>query len=240
MLFNLPDAPDELELVDSWFISRGFDRIAGVDEAGRGALAGPVCAAAVILGNEEIDGLDDSKRLRAPRREELFEEIWSKADGVGVAMVGSGEIDRTDILKSTMEAMRLAVSMLPNEPDLVLVDGNRLPAWSRPAVAIIKGDRRSRSIMAASIVAKVTRDAYMRHAGKRFPEWGFEKHKGYGARAHLEAIAEHGIAHIHRRSFAPCREIPGACRENERSQMNLLHDGTLPVKIDRREMDGGA
>lgn len=217
VLFDAGEPEILEEPLDSWYLSQGFFKIAGVDEAGRGALAGPVSAAAVILGDTPISGLDDSKRLTPVRREELYEEILTHAAGVGVALVGSGEIDRINILQAALEAMRLAVEMLPGSPDIILVDGNQLPAWNRPSVAVVRGDRKSLSIMAASIVAKVTRDRYMIRVAGEFDGWGFEKHKGYGAKAHLEAIDRQGLAPIHRLSFSPCKEIAEVLQHEDKT-----------------------
>ncbi len=203
-LFGVPDGIEPDEPVDPWYIERGFRLIAGVDEAGRGALAGPVCAAAVILGDARIDGLNDSKKLKPDVRVRLTEEIWMKARGVGVAMVGPAMIDSINILRAAMEAMRLAVRMLPISPEIVLVDGNQLPSGIDNGVAIVKGDTKSQAIMAAGIIAKVTRDAYMIRAARQFPDFMFEVHKGYAVRAHFNALEKHGPTDIHRLSFEPC------------------------------------
>jgi ribonuclease HII len=220
LLFKIPQAGAGLEPVDGWYRSRGYGLIAGVDEAGRGALAGPVSASAVILGDCEISGLADSKVLTPEVRERLSDEIWRKAVAVGVAMVSQEEIDRSNILKAALEAMRLAVASLTVRPELVLVDGNQLPRLETDCVALVKGDSRSQSIMAASIVAKVTRDRYMRLAAKEYPLWGFERHKGYACRSHIEALQKHGLALIHRRTFNPCKQMIGK-----------LHDGAGEVTI---------
>lgn len=211
MMRNLPfeDEPsipiEELPL-DSWYIGRGFCAIAGVDEAGRGALAGPVCAASVILGDEKIYGLNDSKLLSSANRDILYDEIVSKARCYGVGMAGPGRIDEVNILMASMDAMRNAVRMMSEIPDIVLVDGNMVPAGVDNAVAIVKGDRKSASIMAASIIAKVTRDRYMLLMDKSYPGFGFAQHKGYSVKAHVDAIEKLGVTPIHRMSFAPCRK----------------------------------
>jgi len=207
--FNVPEPLEPDQPADPWFMSCGYKTIAGVDEVGRGALAGPVCAAAVILGPDRIDGLNDSKLLAPDVREQLFAEIWTKARSVGVGFLSPEWIDELNILRASLDAMRLALEMLSLPPDLVLVDGNQLPACASPAVALVGGDRRSESIMAASIVAKVSRDEYMRRAALQYPGYGFEDHKGYGAPAHHRALIELGLSPIHRKSYAPCREIDG-------------------------------
>jgi len=229
-LFELPDDSPAVEPLDGWYVGRGFRSIAGVDEAGRGALAGPVCAAAVILGDESIEGLDDSKKLAPEVREALYDEIWGKARGVGVGMVGPAMIDGSNILRAALEAMRLAVWMLPEAPDLILVDGDRVPAGLEQAVAVVKGDTRLRCVMAASIVAKVTRDRYMRRAGREFPEFGFEGHKGYAVRAHFEALERHGLTPIHRRTFAPCAEAAGGLPDAGRA-------GTIALRAARERSE---
>ena len=178
-------------------------RIAGIDEAGRGPLAGPVVAAAVVLDPQTMPaGLRDSKTLTEKRREALADALMEcAAVGVGVAEVE--EIDRINILQATLAAMARAEAALPFRPDACLVDGNARPPLKAPAHLVVKGDAKSFSIAAASIVAKVTRDRIMRDLAKAFPEYGWEKNKGYGAKAHLEAIATHGPAPHHRRSFKP-------------------------------------
>ncbi len=203
--FRLKAASEEA--LDEWYLKNGYRAIAGVDEAGRGALAGPVSAAAVVLGEHKIEGLDDSKKLTPERRSELYAEIWRNARCVGVALVGPARIDETNILASTMEAMKLAVRMLPSWPDIILIDGNQVPNGLDDAVAVIKGDTKSKSIMAASIIAKVTRDRYMEIVSGEFPFYGFERHKGYAVKDHYTALEEHGVTSIHRISFAPCRDM---------------------------------
>jgi len=176
--------------------------VAGVDEAGRGPLAGPVVAAAVILDpNRRVKGLDDSNRLTPAQRERLFEQILERAPGLGIGIVDPQTIDRVNILEATRLAMYEALGQLTPRPDLVLIDALRLPALAVPQKPIIKGDRRSASIAAASIVAKVTRDRLMLEADARFPEYGFGRHKGYPTPEHLAAIEKHGPCAIHRRTF---------------------------------------
>ncbi len=181
--------------------------IAGVDEAGRGPLAGPVVAAAVILDDARpLAGLADSKRLSPARREQLFVLIGEHAvcQGVGVASVE--EIDRLNIFRATLLAMERALTALSVAPLRVLVDGTHTPRCACPAEAIVKGDGSVPAIMAASIVAKVTRDRLMDELARSFPAYGFERHRGYGTAEHLRALRTHGALACHRRSFAPVRE----------------------------------
>ena len=180
----------------------GLKQVAGVDEAGRGPLAGPVVAAAVILDpDRRVKGLDDSKRLTPAQRERLFEQILERAPGLGIGIVDPQTIDRVNILEATRLAMYEALGKLAPRPDLVLIDALRLPALTLRQKPLIKGDRRSASIAAASIVAKVTRDRLMLEADARFPEYGFARHKGYPTREHLAALEKHGPCPIHRRTF---------------------------------------
>lgn len=176
--------------------------VCGLDEAGRGPLAGPVAAGAVILPRDcEILFLNDSKKLSEKRREELFEEIKEKAVAYGVGVVGADRIDEINILQATYEAMRLAISSLGAEPEVLLNDAVTIPGIKLPQVPIIKGDGKSVSIAAASIMAKVTRDHMMEEYDKLFPEYEFAKHKGYGTAVHIAALRELGPCPIHRRSF---------------------------------------
>jgi ribonuclease HII len=178
--------------------------IAGVDEAGRGPLAGPVVAAAVILDDlVPIAGLNDSKKLSARRREQLFDEIRAKALCCSVAIASEEEIDRLNILQATLLAMRRAVLGLRLKPVKVLVDGNRLPALDVLAEAIVGGDAKVKAISAASILAKVTRDRWADEVHAQHPAYGFDRHKGYGTAVHLHALQALGPLPIHRRSFAP-------------------------------------
>lgn len=187
-------------------MSRGFDPVAGTDEVGRGPLCGPVVSAAVILDPANIpEGLHDSKKLSKKRREELFEAILATST-VAVASISAREIDRTDIRRASLESMRRAVAALAVRPAHVLVDGNALPpGLGVPATAIVKGDARSVSISAASIVAKVIRDRAMAEACLQYPGYGLSKHAGYGTPEHLEAIASLGPTPIHRMSFKPLK-----------------------------------
>lgn len=184
--------------------SQGFNSIAGIDEAGRGPLAGPVVAAAVIFPKEMIiEGVDDSKKLTAKRREECFEQISQKALDVAVGIVYHDVIDSINILQATLLAMHKALENLTRKPDFVLVDGPRFSHEVFPFQTIIHGDAKSFSIAAASIVAKVTRDRIMCEWDARYPEYGFARHKGYGTRQHLEAIRTYGCCEIHRKTFHP-------------------------------------
>lgn len=185
-----------------WHAPQGL--VAGVDEAGRGPLAGPVVAAAVILDElRPIAGLADSKKLTAARREALFDEIRAKALCCSIAEASVEEIDRLNILQATLLAMRRAVQGLRLKPTLVLVDGNRLPVLDVQAEAIVKGDDLVAAISAASILAKVHRDRWCVQVHEQFPQYGFAGHKGYGTAAHLEALRLHGACPLHRSSFAP-------------------------------------
>ena len=178
--------------------------VAGVDEAGRGPLAGPVVAAAVILDDRNpIAGLADSKKLTPVRREKLYEEICAKALCCSIAQASVAEIDQLNILQATLLAMRRAVMGLRLKPAMVLVDGNRLPTLDIPAEAIVKGDALVPAISAASILAKVHRDRWCAQIHGEFPQYGFAGHTGYGTAAHLAALREHGACIHHRRSFAP-------------------------------------
>lgn len=176
--------------------------VCGIDEAGRGPLAGPVVAGAVILPRDcEILYLNDSKKLSEKRREALFTEIMEKASSFAVGVVGADRIDEINILQATYEAMRQAISKLDAEPEVFLNDAVTIPGIAASQVPIIKGDSKSVSIAAASIMAKVTRDHMMEEYDKLFPEYGFAKHKGYGTAAHIKALKEIGPCPIHRRSF---------------------------------------
>lgn len=176
--------------------------IAGVDEAGRGPLAGPVFAAAVILDDDVvIEGINDSKKLSEKKREELFDEIIKKARAYSISSVDEKVIDEINILQATFLAMRTAVNELSEKPDTVLVDGDKSPGIEIEHKTVVKGDSKSMVIAAASILAKVSRDRYITKAAEKYPGYGFEKHKGYGTKAHYEAIEKYGICEIHRQSF---------------------------------------
>ena len=192
----------------------GVDRLAGVDEAGRGPLAGPVVASAVIFTRSfaeaeehgRLDGLTDSKKLSAARREHFFRILKSSPVEIGVGLADVAEIDDINILQATYLAMARAVAALPRLPQHVLVDGNPVKGLPCPSTAIVKGDSLSLSIAAASVVAKVTRDNLMRELDLLYPEYGFARHKGYGSAAHIQALLEHGPCPVHRRTFAPVRD----------------------------------
>lgn len=189
------------QIEQSWF-DRGIEVICGVDEAGRGPLAGPVCAAAVILPkNLEISGLNDSKKLSDKRRRELFPVIKEQAIAYGIAMVDHQQIDEINILQATYLAMKLAIERLAVKPDLALVDGNRSSDFGVPVETVVHGDSLSASIAAASVLAKVTRDDYMLQMAQEYPGYGFEIHKGYGTKAHYEALTNMGASPIHRMTF---------------------------------------
>lgn len=184
--------------------------IVGVDEVGRGPLAGDVVAAAAVLDrNDPIDGLADSKKLTAKRRELLSEQLHLRAKAVALGRASPEEIDELNILQASLLAMWRAVDALGVNPDLVLVDGRQLPRWNYRSIAVIKGDSRVQQIAAASIVAKVERDRYMCEQHQRWPMYGFDAHKGYPTAAHLSALKIHGVSPLHRRSFAPVRAIIG-------------------------------
>ncbi len=196
-------------LYESALYARGLCRIAGVDEAGRGPLAGPVAAGAVILPQGFCcPGLNDSKLLSAAKREKLYDRLTGDGAVVwAVATAGCGEIDRFNILRATHLAMRRAVEALDPQPEYCLIDGLPLRAFPFPHNTLVKGDRLSLSIAAASIIAKVTRDRLMAEIDREFPEFGFAKHQGYGTKAHLEALRIHGPCCHHRRSFQPVAQL---------------------------------
>ena len=193
--------------LDLWQIEQshresGRDAICGVDEAGRGPLAGPVCAAAVILPfGLQIDGLNDSKKLTDKKRRELFDIITDKAIAYSIALVDEKTIDEINILQATFRAMEHAVRGLDVQPDMVLIDGNRAPALELPMQTVVKGDSLSASIAAASILAKVTRDRILEEMDETYPQYGFAVHKGYGTKRHYEALQEYCPCKIHRMSF---------------------------------------
>ena len=193
--------------VDLWQIEHscfdeGFPCICGVDEAGRGPLAGPVCAAAVILPRDlEIPGLNDSKKLTDKKRRELYDVIVDQAESYGIAFASEQEIDELNILQATFLAMQRAVTQLSVRPDLALVDGNREPDLPMAVKTVVKGDSLSASIAAASILAKVTRDRLMEELDEKYPDYGFAVHKGYGTKRHYEALKEYGPSPIHRMTF---------------------------------------
>lgn len=192
----------DLFLYERQAASKGYKAVCGIDEAGRGPLAGPVCAAAVILPMGcEIPGLNDSKKLTERKRGQLFPVILEKALAYGIGWADEKEIDRHNILQATFLAMGRAVAALPLAPDWAMVDGNRMPPLPVPGETVVKGDGKSASIAAASILAKVSRDRLMCRLDEEYPQYGFAKHKGYGTKAHYEAIKQYGLTPVHRRSF---------------------------------------
>jgi ribonuclease HII len=197
----------ELSEYERLYKSQGFTFIAGIDEVGRGPLAGPVVAGAVILPDDfQILGIDDSKKLTETKREELYELIRKAAVSIGIGIIEANEIDKINIYEATKKAMYAAINELHISPDFLLVDAMKLTT-PIPSEAIIKGDSKSISIAAASIIAKVTRDRMMKELAKSFPEYGFEKNMGYGTKEHIEALQLYGATPHHRRSFAPVKEL---------------------------------
>ena len=197
---------------DERFLKQGFTSLAGVDEAGRGPLAGPVVASAVIVRDFLFSTpVDDSKKMTPRSRERAYEEIVGKCS-VGIGVVESGAIDRTNILEASLQAMTEAVSKLGVTPDCVLVDGPKTPKLPFRQFPIVDGDAKSFSIACASVVAKVTRDRMMDYYDEIYPQYGFKKHKGYGTREHMAALEKHGPCKIHRRTFEPIKSI---VRRNE-------------------------
>ncbi len=198
----------DFELETQLIKSKGLKYICGIDEAGRGPWAGPVVAAAVILNPDKIpNGLNDSKKLSEAKRNQLFEEIKQDAIDYNIAFIDSKIIDNINILQATFKAMLQAALSLKTKPQFLLIDGNRDPKIGIETQTIIKGDSKSFSIAAASILAKVARDKYMEEMDKEFPQYGFAKHKGYGVAAHHQAIIKHGPCPIHRMSFKPLKEL---------------------------------
>lgn len=192
--------------IDLWSVQNalaaGVSPVCGVDEAGRGPLAGPVCAAAVVLPQGiEIEGLNDSKKLSEKKREALYDRVIASAVSYGIAFASVEEIEQTDILSSALLAMNRAIAQLEPAPALALIDGNTTRSIAVNARSVIGGDGRCASIAAASILAKVTRDRLMREMAEEYPQYGFERHKGYGTKAHYAAIAQYGPCPIHRMSF---------------------------------------
>ena len=192
----------ELWNIENQLFAQGIKLVCGVDEAGRGPLAGPVCAAAVILPpNIDIPGLDDSKKLSDKKRRELFPIIKKKAIAYGIAFADHKEIDEINILQATYLAMERAISQLQVKPEFALIDGNRAKDFGLPVKTVVHGDSLSASIAAASILAKVTRDDFMEQIALQYPQYKFEVHKGYGTKAHYEALDQYGPCAIHRISF---------------------------------------
>ena len=188
--------------IENSLYSNGFKIICGVDEAGRGPLAGPVCAAAVILPKGlVIPGLTDSKKLTDKKRRELFPIIKEQAIAYGIGLASHEEIDEINILQATYLAMERALAQLTVKPDIAMIDGNRAKDFGLPVRTVVKGDSLSMNIAAASILAKVTRDDLMLEMAEKYPEYSFEVHKGYGTKAHYEALRQHGASAIHRKTF---------------------------------------
>lgn len=193
---------EELFATEIALHAEGYERVCGVDEAGRGPLAGPVCAAAVILPeNCELPGLDDSKKLSEKKREALYDEIIARATAYGIAFASVAEIEEKNILTAALLAMNRAIAQLEPAPALALIDGNTTRSIEVPARSIVGGDGKVACIAAASILAKVTRDRYMRKLSQLYPQYGFERHKGYGTRAHYAAVDAYGLCPEHRPSF---------------------------------------
>lgn len=192
----------EMTEIENGLYSKGFKLIAGVDEAGRGPLAGPVCAAAVILPQgARIGGVNDSKKLTEKKREALFDIICNTAVAYAIEFVSPTVIDEINIRQATSLAMHNAVQNLDRKADYIIIDGNDGIPFDTPYEYIIKGDARSQTIAAASILAKVSRDRLMRELDHEYPEYGFAKHKGYGTKAHMEAIQKYGVSEVHRKTF---------------------------------------
>jgi len=198
-----------LTMFEKSALKKGYKLVAGIDEVGRGPLAGPVVAAACILPNRLlIEGMDDSKKLTPEKREELFHVLTQNKKVIfGIGIVSPEEIDRINILQATIAAMLMAIANLPVCPDYLLVDGLALPHPDIPALKIINGDELSQSIAAASVLAKVTRDRIMVDYHEQWPEYGFDSHKGYGTSRHVDAIYQYGPCSIHRKSFEPVKSF---------------------------------
>lgn len=202
---------EQLRAFERDYTAKGNTAICGIDEAGRGPLAGPVVAAAVILPlDAEILFLNDSKKLSEARREALYDEICAKAVSYGIGTVSPARIDEINILQATYEAMREAIAKLNPAPDLCLNDAVKIPGVTLPQVPIVKGDAKSLSIAAASVLAKVTRDRFITSCDALYPEYGFAKNKGYGTAAHIAALKAHGATPLHRRSFIRNFELGGS------------------------------
>ena len=188
--------------IEDALAEKGIKVVCGVDEAGRGPLAGPVCAAAVILPSHlELPGLNDSKKLTDKKRRELYPIIKEQAIAYGIGFASEEEIDEINILQATFLAMQRAIDQLEGKAEFALIDGNREKDFGLPVMPVVKGDSRSASIAAASVLAKVARDDVMLAMAEEYPEYGFEIHKGYGTKAHYAALREHGASKIHRKTF---------------------------------------
>jgi ribonuclease HII len=196
-----------MDYFEKMYSRRGYHRIAGVDEVGRGPLAGPVVAAAVILPRDGLrEKLFDSKKIPWKKREHLYETILAEAQGIGIGIIGQEEIDHINILQATLKAMAFAIGNLPVPPDFILIDGLQGISLSIPQKPIRKGDQLCNSIAAASIVAKVTRDRMMLECHQKYPQYNFARHKGYGTKDHRRAIEKFGICELHRKTFRGVKE----------------------------------
>jgi ribonuclease HII len=196
-----------MDYFEKMYTRRGYHRVAGVDEVGRGPLAGPVIAAAVILPKDGIkEKLFDSKKISSKKRDRLYETILAEAEGVGIGIVGQEEIDRINILQATLRAMAFAIANLPLPPDFILIDGLQGISLPIPQKPIRKGDQLCNSIAAASIIAKVTRDRMMLECHQKYPQYNFARHKGYGTKEHRKAIEKFGICELHRKTFRGVKE----------------------------------
>lgn len=199
---------ENMKEIENSLYEKGYNFIAGIDEAGRGPLAGPVCAAAVILPKAAvIEGINDSKKLSEKKREVLFDEIIKTAVAYSIQFVDPQVIDDINIKQATALAMHRAADELSQKPDFIIIDGNDRIAYDVPYEYIIKGDAKSQTIAAASILAKVSRDRLMTELDKEYPQYGLAKHKGYGTKAHIEAIQKYGVADIHRKSFMTAKVL---------------------------------
>ena len=221
----------------------GYLCVAGIDEAGRGALAGPVVAACVVLPFERFPpGIDDSKQLKPEQREALYAPIIAMARGIGIGIVDAETVDRINVLRATHQAMRLALENLPCglRPDLALIDGLPVIPFPLTQWALIKGDGRSASIAAASILAKVTRDRLMTQYAQEFPAYGFDSHKGYGSPTHLRALQEYGSCALHRRTFRPVSLLIKPQAPAQKEEPNAPGTDAPPKSRKRRGRTGGA
>jgi len=216
--------------------SKGITLIAGVDEVGRGPLYGPVVAAAVILPvGYKLEGLTDSKKLSAKKRDNFYSIIMEQAVAIGVGIKSAKRIDEINIYEATKEAMYEAIDNLKIKPEHVLIDAMKLEKLECPFTSIIKGDSKSESIAAASVIAKVTRDRMMDEEGKIHPEYGFEKHKGYPTRAHVEAVLKNGVLEEYRKTFEPIKSIINGSEVNERKRKASGSKSTTKGKKEKRE-----
>ncbi len=205
-------SPGQKKFFENYYLNKGYKYIAGVDEAGRGPLAGPVVAAAVILpkilpDDFPAEEVDDSKKLTEKKREKLYRHIYDSALAVGVGIVSERQIEEINILNAALRAMKIALDELETAPDFILVDGNVKVCTTIPQTTITKGDSKSVSIAAASIIAKVTRDRSMYLHHRTYPAYNFKSHKGYGTKEHIQAIKRYGITKIHRRTFNPVSKL---------------------------------